>query len=388
MQLTLSQARRIALAAQGFGRPRPNAVTMRQFQAVIHRLGVFQIDSVNVLARAHLLPMFARVGAYDVDLFRRAASGRPPRLVEYWAHEAALVPPATWHLMGYRMERHRTSSRWGTFLHQNRPLVDSVLDHVADEGPLTARQAHEALGHDRGPKVRWGWNWTASKRALEALFATGQLAVARRNAQFERLYDLPERVLGPLPDEALAPEDAALELVRIAARATGIATLGCLADYFRMRRDSTARAVERLVALGELEPVTVRGWDRPVWLHTEAARPRRIRARALLAPFDPLVWERRRLLELFGMHYRIGIYTPAAQREHGYYVLPFLLDEALVGRVDLKADRKTGVLRALQVTWEPDAPPHARQELAAEMHVMAQWLGLGDVELPGGHRRG
>ncbi len=382
MPLSLPQARRIALAAQGFGRPRPQMVTMRQLQAVIDRLGVFQIDSVNVVARAHLLPMFARAGPYDLGLFDRAGMGQPPRLVEYWAHEAALIPPSTWHLMRHRMQWNATPKRWGAFLDENRELVASVVAHVAAEGPLTARQTHEALGHDRGPRLRWGWNWTDSKKALEALFATGQLAVARRNAQFERLYDLPERVLGPVPDHVPDVADTALELVRIAARAMGIATLGCLTDYFRMRRDSTARAIERLVQTGELEPVTVRGWDRPLFLHVQAARPRRIRARALLAPFDPLVWERRRLLELFGMHYRIGIYTPAAKREHGYYVLPFLLDEALVGRVDLKADRKAGVLRALQVTWEPDVPPHAPQELAAELRAMASWLGLDDVELP------
>lgn len=376
MHLTLPQARRIALAAQGFGRPRPRAVTMRQFQSVIKRLGIFQIDSVNVLARAHLLPMFARVGPYDVGLFERAGTGRPPRLVEYWAHEAALVPPSVWHLMRPRMQWQATTRRWGAFLSENGGLVAAVMNHVADDGPLTARQAHEALGHDRGPKVHWGWNWTASKHALEALFATGRLAVARRNAQFERLYDLPERVLGPIPDAPPDEEEARVELVRIAARALGIASIGCLADYFRMRNDSTARAIGHLVATGELEPVTVRGWNRPVFLHADAARPRRVRARALLAPFDPLIWERRRLLELFGMHYRISIYTPAAQREHGYYVLPFLLDEQLVGRVDLKADRKTGVLRALQVTWEADAPPHAAAELAAELQVMAQWLGL------------
>lgn len=382
MQLSLPQARRIALAAQGFGRPRPNGVTMRQFQSVIDRLGVFQIDSVNVLARAHLLPMFARVGAYDVGLFDRASRSQPPRLVEYWAHEAALIPPSTWHLMHHRMDGYATSRRWGRFLADNRELVASVVEHVAADGPLTARQAHKALGHDRGPKVHWGWNWTDSKRALEALFATGRLAVARRNAQFERLYDLPERVLGPIPAELPDEEESRVELVRTAARALGIASPGCLADYFRMKSGPAARAIASLVAAGELEPVTVRGWDRPLFLHVEAARPRRIRARALLAPFDPLVWERRRLLELFGMHYRIGIYTPAAEREHGYYVLPFLLDEALVGRVDLKADRKAGVLRALQITWEPDAPPHAAQELEAELWGMAGWLGLGDVRLP------
>lgn len=381
MRMSLEQARRVAIAAQGLNRNASMKITMRQFQSVINQLGIFQIDSVNVLARAHLLPMFARLGPYDTSLFERAATGTPPRLVEYWAHEAALIPPATWQLLRPRMGRFAaTDNRRGVFLAEQSELVATVLDLVTSDGPLTARQVHEELGHQRGPKVHWGWNWTASKHALEALFATGRLAVARRNAQFERLYDLPERVLGPLPTEAPEPAQATLELIRIAARAHGIGTIRCFADYFRMSIASTQGAVRTLVAAGELEPVTVDGWDREVFLHTEAKRPRRVSARALLAPFDPLVWERRRLLELFGMHYRIGIYTPAAEREHGYYVLPFLLDEQIVGRVDLKADRKAGVLRALQVTWEPRAPEHAPAELLGELHLMAEWLGLEDVE--------
>lgn len=378
MRLSLEQARRIAVSAQGLDRAAPARATMRQFQGVIDRLGVIQIDSVNVLARAHLLPMFSRLGPYDVSLFDRAAKGTPPRLVEYWAHEAAMIPPSTFHLMQNRMTNTHPSR--GQFIQDNPELVDTVTDLITQRGAMTARQVHDELGHTRGPKVHWGWNWTTSKLALEALFSAGKLVVARRNAHFERLYNLPERILGPIP-EPVDPVDAATELIRIAARACGIGSVGCLADYFRMRTDSTKQAITTLLDTGELTPVTVKGWDRELYLHAEAAKPRRVAARALLAPFDPLVWERRRLLELFGMHYRIGIYTPAAKREHGYYVLPFLLGEQMVGRVDLKADRKAGVLRALQITWEPDPPPHAAVELEEELRLMATWLGLSDVAI-------
>lgn len=382
MQLRLPQARRIAIAAQGLDRSPSGRVTMRQFQQVVDRIGLLQIDSVNVVARAHLLPMFARLGPYDVALFDRAATARPPRLVEYWAHEAALIPPSTWHLLAHRRAAFATDRHhWGRFCRDHPELIDQVLSLITANGPMTARQIHDALGHERKPKMHWGWNWTSSKQALEALFATGGLVVARRNAQFERLYDLPERVLGTLPDEAPGNEQAAVELIRIASKALGIASIKCLADYFRMRTKPTAQAVAALVETGELIPVTVAGWARQVYLRADARRPRRMEARALLAPFDPLIFERRRLLELFGMHYRISIYTPAAQRRHGYYVLPFLLDEKLVGRVDLKADRKAGVLRALQITWEPDAGAHAVHELAAELRIMADWLELDDVSI-------
>lgn len=353
---------------------------MRQLMGMYARIGVTQIDSVNVLARAHLLPAFSRLGPYDVGLYARASKGTPPRLIEYWAHEAAYVTPSTWHWLRPRMETYRNGGHWSVVLHEHASVVRHVRDVVAERGPTTAREMHQILGHERDARTNWGWNWTVAKRALETLFATGGLVVARRNAQFERLYDLPERVLGDLPP-APSAEEARRELVRIAARALGVATIACLRDYFRMPLAATRAAVADLVDEGELVEVGVDGWASEAYLHVDAARPRRVRARALLAPFDPMVFERDRLEGLFGMRYRIGIYTPAAKREHGYYVLPFLLDEQMAARVDLKADRAAGRLLVRTAFAEPDAPPHVAGELAEELREMARWLGLGDIRI-------
>lgn len=379
-QLTLAAARRIAIAAQGLHKPRPERVTLRQLNGMYGRIGLTQIDSVNVLARAHLLPAFSRLGPYDTALYDRATGTTPPRLVEYWAHEAALVPTSTHHWLRARMAAYREQPRWSQFLHANADLVDSVQHLVAASGPMTARQVHDVLGIQRERKMKWSWNWSDAKKALETLFATGGLTAARRNAQFERIHDLPERLLGPLgspPD----PEEAALELVRIAARALGIATVTCLADYFRMSVATTKRAVDQLVLDGELEPVSVKSWTTNAFLHAQAARPRKSAARALLTPFDPMVFERKRLEGLFGMHYRLSIYTPADKREHGYYVLPFLLGEQMVARTCLKADRPIGTLLVRTAFAEPDAPSHTAVELADELRAMADWLQLTDLRI-------
>ncbi|NLE98815.1 MAG: winged helix-turn-helix domain-containing protein [Propionibacterium sp.] len=377
--MSLAAARRVAIAAQGLDRARPANVTVRQLMGMYDRIGLTQIDSVNVLARAHLLPAFSRLGAYDVDVYARAHRGRPPRLIEYWAHEAAYVTPSVWHWLRPRMEAYRTGGHWSVALRTHDDVVREVRGLVEEHGPTTARQMHEILGHERAARTHWGWNWTDAKRALETMFATGGLVVARRNAQFERIYDLPERVLGPLgpPPDA---DDAAVELVRIAARALGVATLTCLRDYFRMGAAPTRAAIAALVGSGELVPVDVERWG-PAYLHTDARRPRRVEARALLAPFDPLVFERKRLESLFGMRYRIGIYTPAAEREHGYYVLPFLLDEQMAARVDLKADRRSGALLVRTAFAEPGAPAGTAVELAEELREMARWLGLTDIRI-------
>lgn len=380
MKLSIAAARRIAIAAQGLDRARPTRVTMRHLMGMYERIGLTQIDSVNVLARAHLLPAFSRLGDYDVDLYRRAARGTPPRLIEYWAHEAAYVTPSTWHWLRPRMERYRTGGHWSVFLHEHDDVVQHVRHLIAERGPTTAREMHEVLGHERGPRQNWGWNWTIAKRALETSFATGGLVVAERNAQFERRYDLPERVLGPL-GPAPSKEEAAVELVRIASRAMGVASPRCLRDYFRMPTASTRAAIDALVAAGELEEVSVPGFADVAYLHTAAARPRKVRARALLAPFDPMVFERTRLEALFGMRYRIGIYTPAEQRQHGYYVLPFLLGEQMAARVDLKADRAAGVLQVRTAFAEPEAPADTVLELAEELRTMAAWLRLGTVRI-------
>ncbi|HET9658558.1 MAG TPA: crosslink repair DNA glycosylase YcaQ family protein [Kineosporiaceae bacterium] len=389
---TLAQARRIALAAQGFGTGRfPGAVTLRQVQRVVGAVGVLQIDSVNVLSRSHYLPVFSRLGPYPRALLDRACSSAPRRLVEYWAHEASFIPPATHRLLRFRMARVHDEA-WGGMVRIAREqpaLVAAVRDYVAQAGPVTAAQIERDLAPEAcRDRSRWGWNWTDTKRAVSFLFWSGELSSAGRTAQFERRYDLPERVLPPeiagAPDPS--PRQAHHDLVEIAARAHGVATLRCLRDYFRLRPEPVKAAVAELVEEGVLRPVTVKGWNRPVYLHTEARIPRRISARALLSPFDSLIWERQRTEELFGFRYRIEIYTPAASRVHGYYVLPFLLGDRLAARVDLKADRSPGgggVLR-VQAAWrEPEAEPGVAGELAEELLLMACWLGLDEVHVAG-----
>jgi uncharacterized protein YcaQ len=384
-KVSLAQARRIALAAQGFGRGRPARVTMRQVRATIDRIGLIQIDSVNVLARAHLMPLFSRLGPYDVALLKRAAEKPPRRLVEYWAHEASFVPPGTHRLLRWRMGRaDREAWRTVRAAAGDPELLEAVLAEIERSGPITAAELGERVDPDHVPsRENWGWNWPPVKSAVEYLFWSGRITAHSRTSQFARRYDLAERVLPPevhaAPDPD--PEDAIAALVEISARAHGIASVRCLRDYFRLSPRETVGAVERLVAEGALVPVELEGTDAPWYLHHEAKRPRRIRARALLAPFDPLVFERDRVERLFGFRYRIEIYTPRAKRRHGYYVLPFLLDEALVARADLKADRQASALLVKGAFAEEDAPAETAAELAGELELMAGWLGLERVEV-------
>ena len=390
--LRRDQARRIALAAQGFARPRPDRpVTIRDLKRVLETVGLVQIDSVNVLARSHFLPFFARLGPYDPDLLDRMRDRAPRHMVEYWAHEASLMPPATWPLMDHpRMQRARDGS-WGGMQRVAREhpgLVDAVLAEVESGRPRTARQIEAALGHERSlAGEEWGWNWSLVKSALEHLFWAGAISSAGRTTQFERQYAALSRVVpkgdaGPWldPGRRLPPEEAYVELVRISARACGVATEADLADYFRLKREAVRPAMEHLVAAGELSEVRVEDSPHVWYLYAGARRPRRVDARALLSPFDSLVWHRPRAEALFDFRYRIEIYTPAHKRVHGYYVLPFLLGDELVGRVDLKADRAAGVLRARQVSWEEGRGGSGdRAELAEELALMAGWLGLGEV---------
>jgi uncharacterized protein YcaQ len=378
--LSRVQARRVALVAQGFRDPRHTVPTMRTFNRTLARTAVLQIDSVNVLQRAHYMPLFSRMGPYDVGLLHRAAERSPRRIVEYWAHVAAFMPVDLWPAMRHRMHRYREHGHAWMGMPERRELVSSLLAEIADRGACTSRDLDDGLPRT---KEHWGWNWSDTKKALEYLFLAGQLAVAGRNQHFERLYDLPERVLpaAVLQTPTPPPGEAARELVRRAAAAHGVGTESCLRDYFRMDPASARTAVRELVETGELLPVRIEGWSRPAYLHRDAALPRKVHARALLSPFDPVVWERSRTEHLFGFRYRIEIYVPAPKRVHGYYVLPFLLGDRIVGRVDLKADRRDGTLRVLGSFAEPTAPDDTAAELAEELRALADWLGLDHVDV-------
>jgi uncharacterized protein len=384
-KLSLARARRIALAAQGFGRPRPSRPPdARQIAALVGRLGALQLDSVNVFTRAHYMPVFSRLGPYDrTRLDRIAGHGDGPvdrRLVEYWGHEASLIPVELHPLFRWRMADVDREA-WGSISRVAREqpeLVADTLELVAREGPIRARETGSVRPPQRPGEM---WNWHEGKVALEHLFFTGQVAAARR-VNFERLYDTIERVLPaeirgrPTPT---AP-DAQRELVRIAARALGVATEPDLGDYFRLpRQDSKARVAE-LAATGELIPVEVEGWTPGTYLWPSAREPRKLDTRALLSPFDSLIWFRQRTERLFGFRYRIEIYTPAAKRTYGYYVLPFLLGDALVARVDLKSDRARGALLVKGAFAETGVDRgHVAGELADELRLVAGWLGLDEV---------
>ena len=385
--LSAAQARRIALCAQGFNDPPHARPTMRTLERTVARTGVLQVDSVNVLARAHLMPLYARMGPYDTGLLARAADAatvETRRLVEYLAHVQAYMPVELWPLMRHRMEecRARQQEWWGGAL--DPVLAAALLARIRAEGAATARQLEE---HPRGPKEKWGWNWSTTRKTLDYLYAVGDLAIVGRTAQFENRCDLTERVIPSRVLEMATPQPqaAVTDLVRLAARSLGVATARSLADYYRLRTTPRAdypnvrTAIEVLVEAGELLAVQVEGWSRPGYLHSGARIPRQVTARTVLSPFDPLVWERDRAEDLFGFRYRIEIYTPAAQRVHGYYVLPFLLDDALVARVDLSADRSARHLVVQAAHAEPGAPDRTAEELTAELWRLAGWLGLERV---------
>ncbi len=360
---------------------------MRTLARTIDRTGLLQIDSVNVLQRAHFMPLYSRMGPYDVGLLDRAAGKAPRRLVEYWAHCAAYMPVDLWPVMSHRMQDHASRGHEWFGLPEDPGLPTALLREIEQGGAATARDLDDGLPRT---KVNWGWNWSKTKRALEFLFMAGELSVARRNAAFERVYDLPERVI---PAEVLAvPQptllEASREMLRRAARSYGVATEFDLRDYYRMQYsrvhlDQVGPALQSLVDDGELLPVTVEGWRRPAYLHRDVTVPRRVEARALLSPFDPLVWFRERTETIFDFLYRIEIYVPEAKRVHGYYVLPFLLGDRIVARVDLKAERQGSVLQVLGAYAEPDAPEDTAAELLEALRELGQWLGLDDLVVTG-----
>jgi uncharacterized protein YcaQ len=386
--LSPALARRIALAAQGFGRARPEQVGAGHLGRLVDRLALHQIDSVNVLVRAHYLPAFSRFGSYDRGLIDRAAWGRKGerRLFEYWAHEASLLPLDLYPLMRWRMERADRGeigwTRLRAFARGRRPEAEAVLARIRDQGPLAASD------FEGGRSASGWWEWSDAKHALEFLFWAGHVTTATRRNSFERVYDLSERVIParilalPTPDAS----EAQRRLIERAGRALGIATAAELRDYFRLKPAEADAAIAALAEEGVLQRVSIAGLRVPAFLHRDARRPRRIDGQALLAPFDPLVWERTRTERLFGFRYRIGIYTPAEKREHGYYVLPFLMDERLVARVDLKADRARGRLLVQQTTFEPDAPAETHERLREEIALMTHWLGLEGADEGGAKR--
>lgn len=379
--LTAAEARRIALAAQGFAAARPaGEVGRRQLVKTIERLGVVQIDSVNVVSRTHYLPAFSRLGAYPRALLEDLAWGKTPALFEYWGHEASLLPLASQPLLRWRMaDAHDGVGVWrgiARYLREHRHQVDRALAQIRDRGPLAASELELGIKGNGG----W-WGWSEAKRALESLFWTGELTAATRRGTFERVYGLPEKVL---PRAVLATptptrDEAQRSLLRIAARALGVATERDLRDYFRMGLAETRARLAELVEAGELHPVAVKGWREAAYLDPAARTPGRIAANALLSPFDNAIWFRERTERMFGVRVRLEIYTPAHKRTHGYYVLPFLEGDALTARVDLKADRKAGVLRVMASHAEPWATPETADKLAAELKLMASWLGLERV---------
>lgn len=371
-----NEARRIALAAQGFAEPRPTgAITRRHLRKVIDRIGLIQIDSVNVLVRSQELPLFARLGPHPRTLIAEATSKGD--LFEYWVHEASHVSMEHYHLHRWRMEQEH---RWQSVqrMSERKPgFLEEVYARVEAAGPVVSGEFNSRVG----PKGSW-WDWDDAKTALEHMFWTGKLAARRRPKDFARLYDLPERWIPPevLNRPGLPENEARKELLVLAAKHHGIGTMNDLTDYHRQKNPPCKPLLAELVEEGRLIPVTVEGWAKPAYMHPEARRPRRVSARALLSPFDSLVFNRERTERVFGFHYRIEIYVPPPKRIYGYYVLPFLLGDDLVGRFDLKADRQTGRLLVQGAYAEPGIPDGLIvPEVAEELRSMASWLGLESV---------
>lgn len=374
--LTAAQARRIALAAQGFGKPRAPVAT-RQLNLMIRRLNLLQLDSVNVFERSHYLPLFARLGAYDKATLDWLTFGTGSQYIEYWAHEAAVIPLADWPLWRWKMATLREQDpgrhEWAR---ENTSMLDWLRAELRRSGPVAA----SSIEHDANRGAGGWWGWSDVKHGLEFLFRWGEVVSAGRT-RFERTYALAEHAV---PAHLLAAEvpqaDAQRQLVERAGAALGVGTASDLADYFRLRGDAVRPAIADLEDAGVLLPVTVEGWKQKAWLHRDARIPRRVETAALLSPFDPVVWDRGRALRLFGFHYRIEIYTPAAKRTYGYYTLPLLVDDRIVGRIDLKTDRKAGVLR-VQSAWREPGASIDLGRVVALLRETAGWQGMASIEV-------
>lgn len=383
-ELSRAQARRIALRAQGVGLPRPGNVRSQSLSRAIERMSVLQIDSVNVFARSHYVPLLSRIGPYDTERLDRLLFGRRARFTEFWAHQASFIPVDDWPLFGFRMAAHRERHERTDWFAVDDDTVGRVRSELAGRGPLRAGE----IGLDprrtrRGP---W-WDWDTTKRALEYLWFTGDVAIAGRRG-FERIYGLAEHVLpSEVRDRTVDRDDAVRELVRRAARAYGVATVSDIDDYWRLRdQRAVTTAIRELQDAGELLPVRVEGWERagrplPAWLHRDATVPRRVDAAAILTPFDPVVWFRPRAERLFDFAYRLEIYTPPAARRFGYYSLPLLLEDTIAGRLDLKTDRTAATLRVQSAWWERERPADAAERAADVVVEAARWRGLERISV-------
>lgn len=380
--LSIADARRIALAAQGFDTARPQTkATQRHVEALISRLGVIQIDSVNVLVRSQELPLFSRLGDHNRNAIPKATEKQ--KLFEYWGHEAAHLPVEIHPLFRWKMEAARTGrvTHWGltSFYEENKAFVKRTLKHVEKNGPTTSRE----LSTRTEKKGTW-WDWDEAKVALEYLFLTGELMSRGRGTDFARIYDIPERVLPQRIIEASTPSehDARKQLLVRSAVAQGVATASDLADYYRQKLVTVKPLIAELVEDGELREVAVDGWTEKAFVHRNATMPKQLHATALLSPFDSLVWCRPRNERLFNFHYRIEIYTPKEKRKFGYYVLPFMMNGEMVGRVDIKADRSNSKLLAHSVHTERGVKRSSISgALSAELDAMATWLGLDQVQI-------
>lgn len=382
--LSAAAARRVALSAQGFGRRAPDRVTTRAINAAFRRMGVAQIDSVNVFSRSHYMPFFSRLGSYDTALLDRLVFTSRSPYTEYWAHAATFIPIDDWGLWDFRMSAYRERLHASGWYAEHATTLDWVRGELAARGPLRPADLEDPAPQRRGP---W-WDWSVVKQTLERLFLTGEVAIAGRTG-FERRYALASDVI---PQSAATPvhrDDAVRELALRAVRSHGVATVADVNDYYRLfSQTDTLRALRELEDAGEITPVSVRGWERngrqlAAWMPHDQVVPRRLEAAALLTPFDPVVWFRDRAERMYGLDYRIEIYTPAHKRTHGYYSLPVLIDDRIAARVDLKADRGARRLLVQSAWWEPSGTPADAGRIADELRRAAAWQGLEQISVGG-----
>jgi uncharacterized protein len=380
-RLSAAQARRIALSAQGFGVAAGVTPGTRQLNAIVSKLGLLQIDSVNVFERSHYLPVFARLGPFDKADLDRLTLRRKAPYTEYLAHVACFIPMETWPFWRWRMRefRARFEREPDSWIVKNAGMLDWLRAELAEKGPLAASKVEHEANKRRGP---W-WGLSDVKLGLEYLFYMGE-AVSAGRTNFERIYGLAEQVIpSRLLDIDIPKAQAVRQLLGWAARSHGIGTAKDLFDYYRLKQETGKPALRDLVDSGELIPVDVAGWKEQAYLHREVRIRRKMTAAAFLSPFDPVVWERNRALRMFNFHYRIEIYTPEPKRIFGYYSLPILIDDALVGRIDLKSDRQNRVLRVQSAWREPDAPAAIEERIVPLLESTRSWQGLDSVEFAG-----